>query len=101
MLWKGKDATTDSPGILDIALDPTTFATRVIRITLDTSNVEGWNEIDAVQLIGEPTGDPVQVAESSGPEAPSTPKGTVESIKFDSKNIGAPPECEGLAPPGR
>jgi hypothetical protein len=100
VLWKGKDATTDSPGILDIALDPTTFATRVIRITLDTSNVEGWNEIDAVQLIGEPTGDPVQVAESSGPEAPSTPKGTVKSIKFDSKNIGAPRNVKVWLPPG-
>ncbi|MBI4564126.1 MAG: hypothetical protein HY716_05470 [Planctomycetes bacterium] len=53
VLWEGKDTTKHSPGWLDVRFDPPTFATRVIRITLDTSAVAGWNEIDAVQLLGE------------------------------------------------
>jgi hypothetical protein len=35
-------------------LTPVDFATTQIRLTLDTSLVEGWNEIDAVQLFGRP-----------------------------------------------
>ena len=56
ILWKGKDTTTESPGYLDISCGPPAFATRVLRITLDSASVPGWNEIDAVQLIGEPVG---------------------------------------------
>ncbi|MBI4565178.1 MAG: hypothetical protein HY716_10845 [Planctomycetes bacterium] len=54
VLWKGKDTNEESPGYLDVSFDPPAFATRVIRVTLDTESVEGWNEIDAVQLIGKP-----------------------------------------------
>jgi len=100
VVWKGKDATTDSPGVLDAALDPSTFATRTIRITLDTAAVEGWNEIDAVQLIGEPSGDALPAIDAPEPEAPSPPKGTVRSTNFDSKNIGAPRNVKVWLPPG-
>ncbi|MBI4563458.1 MAG: hypothetical protein HY716_02025 [Planctomycetes bacterium] len=54
VLWEGKDTTQHSPGWLDVRFDPPKFATRVIRITLDTSSVTGWNEIDAVQIFGKP-----------------------------------------------
>ncbi len=100
VVWKGKDTTTDSPGVLDAALDPPAFATRTIRITLDTAAVEGWNEIDAVQLIGEPSGDALPSIDAPEPEAPSPPKGTVKSINFDSKNIGAPRKVKVWLPPG-
>ncbi|MBI4563756.1 MAG: hypothetical protein HY716_03565 [Planctomycetes bacterium] len=53
VLWKGKDKTAECPGCLDIRFDAPKVITRVIRITLDTSSVQGWNEIDAVQLFGE------------------------------------------------
>ena len=99
-VWKGKDSTSESPGVLDVSLEPSTFATRTIRITLDTSAVEGWNEIDAVQLIGEPTGEAVPLTGGSDAEAPSTPKGSVKSINFDSKNIGAPRNVKVWLPPG-
>jgi enterochelin esterase-like enzyme len=99
-LWKGKDTSADRAGILDVAWDPAEFATRVIRISLDTSDVEGWNEIDAVQLIGEPPGEAVHAAEATGPEAPSAPRATVKSIKFDSKSIGAPRNVKVWLPPG-
>lgn len=35
-------------------ITPVDFVTTQIRLTLDTSAVEGWNEIDAVQLFGRP-----------------------------------------------
>ncbi|MCB0183639.1 MAG: hypothetical protein KDE31_05215, partial [Caldilineaceae bacterium] len=35
-------------------ITPVDFVTTQIRLTLDTSTVEGWNEIDAVQLFGRP-----------------------------------------------
>ena len=35
-------------------ITPVEFVTTKIRLTLDTSTVEGWNEIDAVQLFGRP-----------------------------------------------
>ena len=57
-LWAGKDETATAPGYLEVAIEPRDFATRVIRITLDTRLVPGWNAIDAVQVIGEPTGAP-------------------------------------------
>ncbi|HTF55916.1 MAG TPA: alpha/beta hydrolase-fold protein [Planctomycetota bacterium] len=100
VLWKGKDSTTVSPGILDVQFDPPNFVTRVIRITLDSSEVEGWNEIDAVQLIGEPSGAPVPVTDIPAGDAPAAPKGTVRSIRFDSKNIGAPRNVKVWLPPG-
>ncbi|MBI4563893.1 MAG: hypothetical protein HY716_04270 [Planctomycetes bacterium] len=74
-LWEGKDETKECPGYLDVTFDPPDFATRVIRITLACASVKGWNEVDAVQLIGEPTGAPLlniklPVAE---PEVPILP----------------------------
>lgn len=100
VLWKGKDTTDEAPGDLDVRFDPPDFATRVLRVTLDTSEVEGWNEIDAVQLIGEPTGEAVPVADAKEAEAPAGPKGTVKSINFDSKHIGAPRNVKVWLPPG-
>lgn len=100
VVWKGKDTTAGSPGVLDAPLDLPTFATRSLRITLDTAAVEGWNEIDAVQLIGEPAGDAFPTIDAPEPEAPSPPTGTVRSINFDSKNIGARRNVKVWLPPG-
>jgi hypothetical protein len=35
-------------------ITPVDFVTNQVRLTLDTSAVEGWNEIDAVELFGRP-----------------------------------------------
>lgn len=51
VLWQGKDPTRESPGVFSPPLSPVTFSTNRIRITIDT-NVPGWNEIDAVELVG-------------------------------------------------
>jgi hypothetical protein len=52
--WSGRDANREAPAWLTIGLAPAKFATRRVRITLDSAGVPGWNEIDAVELIGEP-----------------------------------------------
>ena len=67
VLWKGKDTTDDPPAFLEVNIDPPKFAVRTIRITIDSENVAGWNEIDAVQLLGEPTGDPVAADKTDKP----------------------------------
>lgn len=54
VLWSGVDNTAEAPAYLDVQFDPPNFVTRVIRVTLDSAGFPGWNEIDAVQLIGEP-----------------------------------------------
>jgi hypothetical protein len=52
-LWVGEDETSGLD-FLDITFLKTNFKTNTIRITLDTQKVPGWNEIDAVALIGIP-----------------------------------------------
>jgi hypothetical protein len=49
--WAGNDPTTDL-NYLILKFPKTTFKTARIKITLATNLVAGWNEIDAVQLIG-------------------------------------------------
>ncbi len=55
-IWKGPDATQYKPSTiswLNIPFEKTAFKTQRVKITLATNAVSGWNEIDAVQLIGE------------------------------------------------
>ena len=52
-LWEGKSRTTETIRWFTIDIAPR-FATRSIRITLDSAGVPGWNEIDAVELVGDP-----------------------------------------------
>lgn len=55
-VWQGPDATQypDSKiSWLNITFDKTAYKTKRVKITLATNAVSGWNEIDAVQLIGE------------------------------------------------
>ncbi|MBI4563473.1 MAG: hypothetical protein HY716_02105 [Planctomycetes bacterium] len=55
LLWQGADPTRDCPGWFDVRFCPPSFLTSTLRVTLDTSRVPGWNEIDAVQLVGTPS----------------------------------------------
>ncbi|MEM7166949.1 MAG: hypothetical protein AAF581_15905 [Planctomycetota bacterium] len=48
-VWSGNDPTQEVPG--DFIVPGSSFATRVVRVTLDTKRVKGWNEIDAVGLV--------------------------------------------------
>lgn len=51
LLWAGRDETTESPSTFSPPLNKVAFATNRIRITIDTSE-PGWEEIDAVELVG-------------------------------------------------
>jgi hypothetical protein len=52
-VWEGKDATADAPGKLEVKIDDAPL-TKVLKVTLDSASIKGWNEIDAVEMIGEP-----------------------------------------------
>lgn len=56
-LWEGKDEVLAAPGWLEVSVKGD-FACRTIRITIDNDAVTGWNEIDAVELVGEQTAPP-------------------------------------------
>jgi hypothetical protein len=49
-LWRGTADRGDAPLVLSFPL--TAFPVRTIRIVLDTNRTPGWNEIDAVELLG-------------------------------------------------
>jgi hypothetical protein len=51
-LWEGTDDNRQCPGYLIVKFSETDYETNIIRITMDTKLVTGWNEIDAVRLIG-------------------------------------------------
>jgi hypothetical protein len=52
VLWEGADPTTDAPADFTIwATDD--VVTKSVKIYLDTSRKRGWNEIDAVELVGQ------------------------------------------------
>jgi len=51
-VWEGVDTTHDCPGILRIEFPSQPFATRAIRVELNTELVPGFNRIDALKLIG-------------------------------------------------
>jgi hypothetical protein len=49
--WAGNDPTTDL-NYLMVNIPKTAFKTARVKITLATNVIPGWNEIDAVQLVG-------------------------------------------------
>jgi hypothetical protein len=50
-VWAGNDPTTDL-NFLMVKFPKTAFKTDRVKVTLATNVVSGWNEIDAVQLVG-------------------------------------------------
>lgn len=50
-VWQGNDPTTEL-NYLMVKFSKTTFKTDRVKITLATNVIPGWNEIDAVQLVG-------------------------------------------------
>jgi hypothetical protein len=50
-VWQGNDPTTEL-NYLIVKFPKTTFKTDRVKVTLATNVVPGWNEIDAVQLVG-------------------------------------------------
>jgi hypothetical protein len=54
VLWEGQELTDEPLRTFSPALDEAEFQTDQLRLTLDTAAVGGWNEIDAVELLGVP-----------------------------------------------
>lgn len=50
-VWKGQDP-LKSPGVFEVTFPRTDYRVEKLRIVLDTSRRSGWNEIDAVELVG-------------------------------------------------
>jgi len=53
-VWEGHDPTRACPAYFTVAIEDPVPATNTVKIWLDTRRVQGWNEIDAVELIGKP-----------------------------------------------
>ena len=52
--WEGEDVTAPCPGVLVARIEPTVAKVATVRIDLDESRMGFWNQIDAVELVGEP-----------------------------------------------
>lgn len=53
-LWEGEDGGRECPRWWSPRFEPVAWSTREVRLTLACHKVPGWNEIDAVELVGEP-----------------------------------------------
>ena len=53
LLWEGTATPGSAPWWFEPRLESVRFSTTKIRLIVDTSRVEGWNEIDAVELLGD------------------------------------------------
>ena len=55
LIWQGKDDNKYAPGKIQyfvISFSKTPYKVKSVRVTMATDRVPGWNEIDAIQLIG-------------------------------------------------
>ncbi len=53
LLWDGTADKSPAPRWFEPSLRSASARVRTIRILLDTNRVQGWNEIDAVELVGD------------------------------------------------
>ncbi len=53
LVWEGTDSSEPCPGVLRVQFPLTDYRVKAVRIELDESRTGFWNEIDAVELIGE------------------------------------------------
>lgn len=52
-IWSGADSDSPCPGVLSVAIPRTAYKVTKVRIELDESRTNFWNQIDAVALIGD------------------------------------------------
>jgi len=52
-VWSGEERPGPSPWWSEPPIRPTYYSTNAIRLVIDTDRVPGWNEIDAVELVGD------------------------------------------------
>lgn len=51
VLWEGQDPTREAPGLFAVPVRGEVVA-KSVKVYLDSPRVPGWNEIDAVELVG-------------------------------------------------
>jgi hypothetical protein len=51
-VWEGQAAPTTTPRWFEVAVTSEGWTTKEVRVTLDSDAAPGWNEIDAVELVG-------------------------------------------------
>jgi hypothetical protein len=54
LVWEGVDETSPCPGYLSIIVNPMETRVNRVRVDLDESRTDMWNQIDAVALVGLP-----------------------------------------------
>ena len=54
VLWEGEDGGRECPRWWAPRFESPSWSTKVVKLTLASDKVAGWNEIDAVELVGEP-----------------------------------------------
>lgn len=52
VVWEGTDPEDPCPGMLVVKMPLTDYATQTVRVDLDESRTDYWNQIDAVELTG-------------------------------------------------
>ena len=50
-VWQGNDPTTTA-GAFDVRISETSYPVAAVRVVIDTNRRRGWNEIDAVEIVG-------------------------------------------------
>jgi len=89
--WSGDDNTSTCGEVLRIEFGKSSFATNLVRITLDTRRSPGWNQIDAVKLIGVRSDNFQPLFEEVNREDAGLPFETIASYAFsDYDNDGWP-----------
>jgi F-box/leucine-rich repeat protein 4 len=53
VLWEGVARQAPAPAVFDPPLASWPHPVRTLRLVLDTDRVAGWNEVDAVALVGD------------------------------------------------
>ncbi len=79
VIWKGDEPLKEAPNTFEILAD-STVKSQSLKIYLDTARVRGWNEIDAVQLVGKDGFEQWAVAASASSTYASKFEHTVASL---------------------
>jgi hypothetical protein len=81
-IWQGQESINAAPNIFEVTAKQN-IKSKSIKIYLDTRLVRGWNEIDAVQLVGKD--DSTQWAwKASASSTYASSRGGVNSISYES-----------------
>lgn len=79
-LWQGEDTTKAGTEFFEITTAHTTKPINRLKITIDSAKVKGWNEIDAIELIGYVEGYPTPTDDLPAKPRPTPPGSIADGI---------------------